>query len=76
MHLTKLDIYQFDMLDTGCCIKNIIAKWASYQIRKIVGFACAGNAGIVFLPTAGKRSRHASRHVRHTRAVMHTGIAY
>ena len=26
--------------------------------------------------TASKRSRHASRHVRHTRAVMHVGIAY
>ena len=25
--------------------------------------------------TAGKRSRHASRHVRHARAVMHVGIA-
>ena len=39
------------------------------------GCACAGNAGNVFPVTAGKRSRHASRHVRHARAVMHTGIA-
>ena len=37
--------------------------------------ACAGNAGNVFPVTAGKRSRHASRHVRHARAVMHVGIA-
>ena len=37
--------------------------------------ACAGNAGNVFPVTAGKRSRHASRHVRHARAVMHAGIA-
>ena len=29
----------------------------------------------VFLATAGKRSRHASRHVRDARAVMHAGIA-
>ena len=36
--------------------------------------ACAGNAGNVFPVTAGKRSRHASRHVRHARAVMHAGI--
>ena len=36
------------------------------------GCACAGN---VFPVTAGKRSRHASRHVRHARAVMHAGIA-
>ena len=37
--------------------------------------ACAGNAGNVFPVTAGKRSRHTSRHVRHARAVMHAGIA-
>ena len=47
----------------------------SYQIRKIVGCACVGNAGNAFPATAGKRSRHASRHVRHARAVMHAGIA-
>ena len=29
-----------------------------------------------FPATAGKRSRHASRHVRDARAVMHAGIAY
>ena len=39
------------------------------------GCACAGNAGNVFPVTAGKRSRYASRHVRHARAVMHAGIA-
>ena len=39
------------------------------------GCACAGYAGNVFPVTAGKRSRHASRHVRHARAVMHAGIA-
>ena len=39
---------------------------------QICGCACAGN---VFPVTAGKRSRHASRHVRHARAVMHAGIA-
>ena len=36
------------------------------QIRKIAGCACAGKA---------RRSRHASRHVRDTHAVMHVGIA-
>ena len=45
-------------------------QWASYQIRKI-----AGNAGNVFPATAGKRSRNASRHVRHARAVLHGGVA-
>ena len=39
------------------------------------GCACASNAGIVYPATAGKRSRHASRHVRDERAVMHAGIA-
>ena len=41
---------------------------------KIAGCACAGNAGNVFPATAGYGSRHASRHVRHARAVMHAGI--
>ena len=45
--------------------------WASCQIRKIAVCACARNARNVFL--AGYRSRHASRHVRHARAVMHAG---
>ena len=39
------------------------------------GCACAGNAENVFPATAGTRSRHASRHVRHARSVMHAGIA-
>ena len=38
------------------------------------GCACAGNVGNVFPATAGKQSRHASRHVRDARAVMHAGI--
>ena len=41
--------------------------WASCQMRKITGCACAGNAGNVFPATAGLRSRHAPRHVRHAR---------
>ena len=39
------------------------------------GYAYAGNAGNVFPATAGKQSRHASRHVRDARAVMHAGMA-
>ena len=39
------------------------------------GCACAGNAGNVFPATPGKQTRHASRHVRGARAVMHAGIA-
>ena len=49
--------------------------WASYQIRKIVVCACAGIAGDVFPATAGYRSRHASRHVRDARAVVHARVA-
>ena len=39
------------------------------------GCACTGNAGNVFLAIWGKQSRHASRHVRHARAVMHAGVS-
>ena len=49
------------------CDKNVTQPWSSCQIRTIAPCACAGNAGM--------RSRHASRHVRHARAVMHVGIA-
>ena len=55
---------------------NVIGAWVSYQIRKIGGWACAGNAGDVFLVTDGKRSRHASRHVRDAHAVMHVGMFF
>ena len=54
---------------------KLVCPWASYQIRKIAGCAWTGNAGNVFSALAGKRSRYASRHVRHARAVMHAGIA-
>ena len=37
--------------------------------------ACWRNAGNVFPATAGKQSRHISRHVRDACAVMHAGIA-
>ena len=39
------------------------------------GCAYVGNAGNVFPATAGKQSRHASRHVLDARAAMHAGIA-
>ena len=55
-------------------------QWASCQIRKIACCACVGITGNVFLVTdfkrnASWRSWHTSRHVRHTRAVMHVGTA-
>ena len=55
------------------CTINLV--WASCQIHKIAGCACAGYAGNVFPATVGKRSRHASRQVRDARAVMHAEIA-
>ena len=56
------------------CIITMTSPWASYQIRKIAGCACAGNAGYIFSATAGYRSWQASRHVRNARAVMHAGL--
>ena len=44
--------------------------WTFYQIRKIAGCACAGNARNIFPDTAGKRSRHAPRHVRDARTEL------
>ena len=58
------------------CMRYHLLLWASCQIRKIAGCACAGNAGNVFPAPADKRSPHASRHVRDARAVMHAGIAH
>ena len=57
------------------------SPWTSYQIRKIARCACSGNAGNVFSRHWLQREspvsdrQHASRHVRHARAVMHVRIA-
>ena len=48
--------------------------WASYQICKIAGCACAGNAGNIFTAVTGWRSWHASWHKCDAHAVMHAGI--
>ena len=56
-------------------LKVITYQWAYCQIRKIAGCACAGNSRNVFPATSGLQSRHASRHVRDARTVMHAGIA-
>ena len=63
-------------------MKNwIFAPWASYQIRKIAGYACAGNAGNIFPRRPFQRKPLVSDPGMHhgtcvTRAVMHVGIAY
>ena len=48
--------------------------WASYQIRKIVDCACAGNAGNVF-PCRRLERKQLTAGIT-ARAVMHVGIAY
>ena len=69
--------------------KQMLGLVCKYQIIKNIGnmvmsllpdtqncgCACAGDAGDFFPVTAGERSQHASRDVRHARAVMHAGIA-
>ena len=55
-------------------------KWATYQIRQLRIVRAPGMPRTFSLPptskeTTSKRSRHASRHVRDARAVMHVGIA-
>ena len=50
--------------------------WASYQIQKIVGCACAGNAGNVFPATDLKGNHYLAIPACITaRAVRHVGIA-
>ena len=79
-HLKKRDMIKMVIHKSqknGACViiaRNLSAL-ASHQIPKIVGCACAGNAGNVLHATAGKWSRHESRHVRYARAMMHAGIA-
>ena len=63
-------------------MRIFIYPWASYQLRKIAGCACAGNVGSVFprrrfqrKPQVSDPSMHHGTCV-HARAVMHGGIAY
>ena len=54
----------FHVMTSPCryCLRSRdrgIGQWASCQVRKIKGCACAGNAGNVFPATAGQLSRHA-----------------
>ena len=48
---TKKVIFRIQMeqlWSVSSAYSNSTAPWDSYQIRKIVGYACAGNAGKVF----------------------------
>ena len=35
-------------MKSAFCVAVVISTWASFQIRKVVGCACAGNAGNIF----------------------------
>ena len=63
-------IYAIKYTQEFSVLSFVVATWPPCQIRKIVTCACRN----VFPTTAGLRSRHASRHMRHARAVMHAGI--
>ena len=45
------------------CMTSLLWQWASYQIRKIAGCACSGNAGNIFRSpvVAGKYSWYSRR---------------
>ena len=51
-------------------VKNSSKEWASYQIRRTVGCACAGNAGNDFPATLV-----CDPDMHHGTCVMHAGIA-
>ena len=90
-YIESLEYYTQHRHDSGITLNRLYTHkiywrklttlwWASYQIRKIVVCACAGNAGNVFpatdfKETASKRSRYASQHVRDAHAEMHVGMA-
>ena len=60
-------------------LKETASQRSRHALEQLIGCAC-GNAGKVSPPptskeTTSQRSRYAPRHVRHTRALMHVGIA-
>ena len=53
-----------------------LAKYAKLRVAHVPGMPGTFSPATDFKETTSQRSRHASRHVRHARAVMHVGIAY
>ena len=71
------NIFFLYIYDNTFTCDRFIVQWASYQIRKIAGCACAGNAGNVFSRRRLQRKPLVSDPgMRHARSVMHVGIAY
>ena len=63
-------------VQTSDKVKSLYPTWASCQIHKIAGCACAGNAGDVFPATDFKRKPLFIDHgLHHARALIHVGIA-
>ena len=64
---------------TGLCVGNspgpVNSPHKGPVTRKMFPFDDVIMARNIFPATTGKPSRHASRHVRHTRAVLHNGVA-
>ena len=53
-YFCKEEIGEHVRVNANC---DRIASWASYQMRKIAGCACVGNAGNVFPTTDFKENR-------------------
>ena len=60
----------FSIIISGACHHGPLARYVKLRIAHAPGMP-----GTFSPATAGQRSRYASRHVRHARAVMHVGIA-
>ena len=75
---SQLNLYRLHcVLKVQCMIDVLWMLWhgplAKYAKLRVAH--APGMPGTSFPATAGQRSRHASRHVRDARAVMHAGIA-
>ena len=56
-------------------MRGPLARYAKLRIAHALGMPATFSPPQISNGTASKRSRHALRHVRHARAVMHVGIA-
>ena len=74
IHFTHVRTY-IEMLLAYLTI--VSASWASYQIRKIAGCVCTGNAGLFPPPPTSKETVVSDPGMHHgtSRAVMYGGIA-
>ena len=53
----RMEIGMATEIDLGVRLAVYVIKWASYQIRKIAGCACAGMPGTFFTSTEFKENR-------------------